>query len=448
MRPMAPVGLRAFGTAAARGLTLISILALAAPAAAQERPLGDAEVSLTYGVLAYLDENYTEAVELLEEALRADPESATVHHWLGLAYQGAGRNLDARRELDEAARLDRSLTVAPGAPGPSLFTPEAPLPGPAPRVSGWASYSIGSDSNPTLLSEDLVVFPPGYDPVAGETRDTMARLDLQGHFRLAPGNQPVSPEIVVRAAQVRYQELDFANGGSLEGRFQVAGGRTPDGVVRGTLGTGRVPVGNSSVAWLAQVAAGRERIGGEPWADTRAASGLVSVRTGGVGRFEADVLLRNVELEVDPGDPLTIAGRLTTYGARQQFYLARADRWLRVGLTRGRRDAGDAYDADILYVGADLVLPLAGDRGFFGASFATGREEFSEAASNPFGADLRQDDIRSISLALSVRVAPRVYVSGRLARVTRETTLGLGIPGSPDLGYQRVLTTVGVTWAF
>lgn len=441
MRPMASVGWRAWAAA------IVMTLVVAQTAPAQE-PRSNAEVSLTYGVLAYLDKKYVDAIELLEEAARLAPDSAAVRHWLGLAYRAAGREVDAQRAITEAARLDSSMVVAAGEPGPSLFGPEAPLPGPAPRVSGWASYSVGSDSNPTLLSEDIVAFPPGHDPVVGMKRDTMARLDFQGHFRLARGNQPVGPEIVARFAKVRYQELDASDGRSFEGRFQIAGGRTPDGVVRGTLGTGRTPVGNSAVAWLAQAAVGREWLGGEPWADTRAVSGTVSVRTAGFGRLEADLLLRNVELENDPSEPLTIGGRLTTYGARQQFYLGRADRWVRFGLTRGQRDAGSAYDADILYLGGDLVLPLVGDRGFFGASVVAGREDFDKAASNPFGPKLREDDIRSLTLALSVRVAPRVYVSGRLARITRETNRGTGLPGAPDLGYERVLTTVGATWAF
>jgi hypothetical protein len=437
---MASVGLRAWAIAVA----LIFLIARAAPA---QEPRGDAEVSLTFGVLAYLDKQYADAVELLEEALRLAPDSAAVRHWLGLAYQGAGRDIDARRAIAEATRLDPTLAASPGEPGPSLFGPEAPLPGPAPRVSGWASYAFGSDSNPTLLSEDLVAFPPGHDPIPGMTRDTMARLDFQGHFRLAPGNQIVSPEIVARFAELTYQDLDASDGRSLEGRFQIAGGRTPDGVVRGTLGTGRLPVGNSVVAWLAQAAVGRERLGGEPWADTRALSGTVSLRTGGFGRLEADLLLRNLDLDDDPGESFTVGGRLTSYGARQQFYLGRADRWVRFGVARGKRDAGNAYDARILSVSGDLVLPLVGDRGFFGASLAAGREDFDKPASNPFGPNLRKDDLRSVTVALAVRVAPRVYISGRLARITRVTNTDAGV-GIPDLGYERVLTTVGATWAF
>lgn len=441
---MASVVLRAVGMAVAVLMVAVTTVTVAG---AQERPLGNAEVSLTYGVLAYLDEEFDDAIALFEESMRLAPESAPVRQWLGLAYQAAGRDADARRELDIAARLDPSLTVAPGGPGPSLFAPEAAIPGPAPRFAGWASFSLGTDSNPTLLNEDLTTFPPGFDPVVGGTSDTMTRLDLQGHIRLAGTNSTVSPEIVVRAAQVRYQELDFIDGGRVEGRFQVAGGRTPDGLVRGPLGTGRLAVGNSAVAWLAQVSASRDRLGGETWADTRAASGVVSVRTGGVGRLEGNVLLRNLELVDDPGEPFTMGGRVTSFGLRQQFYLGRGDRFVRVGVTSGRRDAGDAYDADILHVGADLVLPLGTDRGFFGVSLASGREEFKDEASNP-SAGVREDDLRSITLVLSVRVAPRVYVSGRLARVTRETNLGADIPGFPDYGYERVLTTAGITWAY
>ena len=49
---------------------------------------------------------------LLEENLRAHPNSARAHYGIGRAYRAAGRERDALAEFREAVRLDSSLTAA------------------------------------------------------------------------------------------------------------------------------------------------------------------------------------------------------------------------------------------------------------------------------------------------------------------------------------------------
>jgi hypothetical protein len=49
---------------------------------------------------------------LLEENLRAHPNSAKAHYGIGRAYRAAGRETDALAEFREAVRLDSSLTAA------------------------------------------------------------------------------------------------------------------------------------------------------------------------------------------------------------------------------------------------------------------------------------------------------------------------------------------------
>jgi hypothetical protein len=428
----------------------LALLLIAAGASAQgAHGQADAEVALTFGVLAHLDGEHEEAANLLSEVVRTAPDNAVARHWLGLVYRALGRETESQRELAAARRLDPALVVPAGRPGPSLFGPETPPPGRAPRVSGWASFAFGSDSNPALLNEAFIVFPPGRDPLAGETSDTMGRLDLQIDFRPGSGEGTWSPEIVLRAGQARYRDLDFLNAGSFEGRFQLARGRTADGLLRGGLGAARVPAGNSAVAFLIQVAAGRELLDGDPWADTQAAGAVLSLRTGGAGRFEIDALVRSVDLASDPGEPFTLAGRVTSLGVRQQLYLGRADRWLRAGVMAGNRDAGAAYQAGIRQVTADLALPLA-VRWHLWIGVAAGREAFREDLSNPFpfGAGSREDDLRSATVVLARRLGERFFVTGRASRLQRRAEVEAGLSDPVDIGYRRDLATVGITWAF
>ena len=49
---------------------------------------------------------------LLEENLRAHPNSAKAHYGVGRAYRAAGRETDAIAEFREAVRLDSTLTTA------------------------------------------------------------------------------------------------------------------------------------------------------------------------------------------------------------------------------------------------------------------------------------------------------------------------------------------------
>jgi len=46
------------------------------------------------------------AIEMLKKAIDLDPNSDTAHAWLASVYQATGRHNDARREIQEALRLN------------------------------------------------------------------------------------------------------------------------------------------------------------------------------------------------------------------------------------------------------------------------------------------------------------------------------------------------------
>jgi len=70
----------------------------------------DAQVADTLGWVHFKLGEYRPAADLLQEAVKRQPNSALLHYHLGLTYAKLGQKLDAQRELQEALRLN------PGSP--------------------------------------------------------------------------------------------------------------------------------------------------------------------------------------------------------------------------------------------------------------------------------------------------------------------------------------------
>jgi tetratricopeptide (TPR) repeat protein len=64
----------------------------------------------TLGWAYYKQGVYDASVDLFQEAIKANPDSATYHYHLGLAYQKTNKFDLAKKELDDA------LKVAPNGP--------------------------------------------------------------------------------------------------------------------------------------------------------------------------------------------------------------------------------------------------------------------------------------------------------------------------------------------
>lgn len=76
-------------------------------AAALEHGPANAGALAGMGRIKYLRKEYPAAVDLLREALRADPSVREGHYYLGLAYARLGRDRESAEELEMAGRLER-----------------------------------------------------------------------------------------------------------------------------------------------------------------------------------------------------------------------------------------------------------------------------------------------------------------------------------------------------
>ena len=73
---------------------------------------GETEVLLEVGQSYLLNKEYEKAITKFTEALRINPHDPEIYYYLGLAYEGAERILDAVSMYEKTLRLDKSFSNA------------------------------------------------------------------------------------------------------------------------------------------------------------------------------------------------------------------------------------------------------------------------------------------------------------------------------------------------
>lgn len=410
----------------------------AGEAAGSTAPRADADLAFTRGVLAFHDGDFAAARDHFEEALRLAPAHEEASRWLELA----------RRNLDRPP--ESALVTAPGWGGDFGVLPEVP------GFEGRLFLGAGSDSNPNLMPDDLVLATPEGDPVEGEESDLVlladARLAFQ-HATADPGGGPARTwGLVFRGAQSLHEEFDYLDLGRVEAVGHLALGKDPLGYLTGPFGYARVPFGKSRVALLAQVGASKDWLDGEGFADRLVAGASVSLNEGAWGQTRVSASYQDVDFDDDPGAPFeelfARSGERTRGELAQYLFFGRRNRYLRLGVAAEERDAGAAFDSSSEEASAETSLPLAGRWTLYLAG-ALRRQDFDEPASNPFApfGEPRQDDQTRLGAALVFRAAGSLFVSGRVAWIDHEIDLPAGF-AAPDLSYERTLATLGVSWFF
>src|SRR6185295_1534673 len=86
---------------------LLAALIVAACAVRAEAGSTAAQVSFTYGVLAFEEDDNVEAARLFAEAVQNDPNEGTFLHWLGLADLRLGRAAEAVTHFEESLKVHR-----------------------------------------------------------------------------------------------------------------------------------------------------------------------------------------------------------------------------------------------------------------------------------------------------------------------------------------------------
>lgn len=469
------------------GVLLVSALlwppSLRAAEAAGSRsaPLADSRIAFTDGILAFYDEDWETARARLEEAVRLAPENGTARYWLGITYLNLGRPADAVREIRASQRAhdpprvdpeevrsrlaeaetrsraggaerEASLVPAPRWGGGFAVLPETP------RFDGRLYLGVGTDSNPYLMPDGLVLVTPGGTVLDGAESDTVLLADVRLAGQWVDEAAGRSAGVVVRGSQSAHDQFDELDLGRLEVVGQLALGKDPLGYLTGPLGYARVPFGLGRLALLVQAGASRDWLDGEGFADQRTVAATVALNENGrrsgwlAGQTRLALSYRDTDVDSDPGG---VAGEILDRGGEEtgaelsQFlFFGRRNRYLRLGVGAFDRNAGAAYDASSLVADGELSLPLA-SRVTLYLSGAWRTDDYDESVSNPFApaGEPRQDDELRAGASVVVRAAARLFASARVTWTDHQIDLPGGF-GTPDLSYDRTVATVGLSWIF
>lgn len=397
-------------------------------------PLADAELAFTRGVLAFNDGDLTAAREHFEEALRLAPGDPDAREWLELT----------RRHLDRPAEAAR-------APRPEWAGDFAVLPE-APRFEGRLYVGVGADSNPNLMPDDLVLSTPGGEPVDGAEEDTLLLADARVALQAVDQEAGRAYGVVLRGGQALHDEFDYLDLGRVEAVAHLALGEDPLGYLTGPFGYARAPFGRSRFALLVQAGAAKDWLDGEGFADRLLAGAALAINESGWGQTRIELSYRDADFDGDPsgglGEILGRSGDELRGELAQVLFFGRRNRYLRLGVAAGERDAGAAFDASSVEALAEASLPLAA-RWTLYLDGAFRRDDYDEGVSNLFnpGGDPREDEERRLGGSLLFRATERLFVSGRAAWIDHEIDMPGGF-STPDLSYERAVATIGLTWLF
>lgn len=455
--------------------------AAAEDAGANEAPRtaerADAALAFTHGVLAFHREDFETARERFGEVVRLAPEDGNARYWLGLTELNLGRPSEAassfRQSLDAARPPDvprdevrSSLAEAERRAAEVAPAEHEPVPAPGwtgdfavlPEVRPWdlrVSLAAGTDSNPNLLADDLVLATPDGEVVEGQESDTVLLADLRLGFQRgggAGGDGNLSYGVAFRGSRSAYSDFDFLDATHLDATVQLAWGRDPAGYVTGPLGYARVPFGRTPVSVLVQVGLSRDELEGDglspSGADGTLGAATLVLREAGWGQTQIEGSWRDLDFDDDLPGPLARSGEEVRGRIAQYLYLGHRNRYLRLDAAAGQRDAGASRDASLTEAGAELSLPLA--RGWtLYASGSWTRDDYDEPESNlfTFAGPAREDDVVRLGGSLVWRALDRLFVSGRVTRIDHDIEVDAPF-GVPDLSYERTVATIGMSWIF
>ncbi len=425
------------GTAAGRAAEEAAPATTSAPA-----PLADARLAFLDGVLAFRRGDFEAARAAFEEAVRLAPDDANAREWLRVTRANLGRP-------------ESELVAAPGWSGGDF----AVLPQ-VPRFDGRLFVGFGSDSNPNLMPDGLVLATPAGDPVAGADSDTVALADVRLGFQAVDEAAGRSLGLVLHAGQSLHDQFGYLDLRRLGGVAQLALGKDPLGYVTGPFGYARVPFGRSRLAWLVQLGWQSDSLDGDGLDDALLAGTSVALDEPGGGRLGGQTWLgvsyRDSDFDGDPpgtlGDLLGRSGTELRGELAQYLFFAQRNRYLRLDLAAGERNAGEAFDASSLEGGAELALPLAALGAPRWTAYATGsyrRDDYDHSVSNRFApaGEPRQDRVTRLGASLVYRVVADLFLSGRVTWIDHRIDMPAGF-AAPDLSYDRTLATLGLSWVF
>lgn len=442
------------------GLSLVSTAQAEGGTAPQIAASG---IDLVEGLAALEAGRDAEAADWFAEAARLDPESGSPRYWHGLALLRLGRAAEAVEELAaslaakrppdvarervladlEAARRAEPVRLEP----PEIVLDERPIDDRG-LWEGSVGLGTGIDTNPNLLSKELILPRPSGALVRGGERDALGLLGAQlGVYPFHACEGPnVGASLEVR--QSHYRDFSYLDLGTARGLVGIAFGRDPLGFLEGPLGTARVPFGTSRLSALLQAGASDYRLDGafylRVWEG--AATLVLQESPGTATRLDLAGASRGFSGRGLSDERRT--GRDLSLQVSQLLWMGRRDRVLRLGILAMDRQAHQAFAASRLAGNAGLKW-LLGLRWKAELEGELRWDRYDDRESNLF--DLagppRRDTLRRGSLAVIWEATDRLRWIARGALASRTSNVDLG-DALPDLDYRRTSFTLGVGWVF
>jgi hypothetical protein len=433
------------------------------------RHLAEAEIALAEGLAALESGRTEEAASWLAESARLNPDEGEPHYWRGLALLRLGRPREAAGEIEaslaarhppevERARVLSDLDAARRASEGETIRAEMPEPRPGGRPvddrglwEGTAGLSLATDSNPNLLSQELILPPPsghGGGLIRGEESDAKVRPTVS--LGIYPFHDRPGPNLGV-SLEVRrsfHNDFGFLDLGEARGAVQLAYGSDPLGSLEGALGSARVPFGDSRLTALVQVGGAAYQIDSASYLQTWGGAASLTFHEGSATASRLDLGFEDRSFSHGSLADARRSGKDLSVQASQLFFFGRRDRYARVGALAMDRRAERAFAESIREGNAELSWPFA-LRWTVHLEGSLRQDDFDHSESNLFrlGGPVRNDRTRRTALTLIWAATDRLRLTARGTYVKRSSNVDLGV-GLPDLDYQRKIASVGVSWVF
>jgi len=439
-------------------------------AAARPVPrLAEAEVALAEGLAAFESGRNEEAAADFAESAQLNPDEGEPRYWRGLALLRLGRPREASGELEaslaarhppevERARVLADLAAARRGSEGAGVPVEMPEPLPSGRPiddrgawEGIAGLSLASDSNPNLLSQELILPPPAGTKgglIRGEASDSKARPTVSlGYYPFHASSGPdLGMSVEVRRSF--HQDFGFLDLAEAHGLVQLAFGADPLGFLEGPLGHERVPFGDGRFSALLQSGGTMYQLDSASYLRTWEGAGSFTFHERPATATRFDLRYANRQFGSGGLADERRSGNDLSLQASQLFFFGRRDRYLRIGALGLDRQAGRPFAESIREGNAELALPFA-LRWIVHLEASVRRDDFDHPESNLFveGGPVRNDTTRRGALTLVWAATDRLRLTARGTYMKRSSNVDLG-QGLPDLDYQRRIASVGMSWVF
>ena len=317
-------------------------------------------------------------------------------------------------------------------------------------MGGVVSLTAAHDSNPNLLSEEILLPTPSSDTelVDGTRSDSVANTDLRVSFR------PVLPAsgwrlaVDLRGRGSFHQEFDYLDVLGAGVVVHLARGEDRGGFLEGPLGFARVDQGPKRLSLLLQGGLHEFRLDGTSYLQTFDAAAAVTFSPSEANATRLELQLQDRSYSRHPlADPRR-SGQEVRLGVRQYRFFGERGGYVALGALAADRNAGRAFDRTLLEGEVEASFPIA-SRWTLGLTGSVSEEDFDDPASNLLLIDgeARKDSTWRVGANLSFALTDRLSVVVRGTYTERDSNIDLG-EALPDLDYRRTTLATGLIWAF